>query len=68
MFGYVVANNEKLSAEQLSRYRALYCGLCRKIGERHGNAARIALTYDLVFLIIVLSAVYDGLQLIFKEK
>ncbi len=60
MFGYVVANNEKLSAGQLSRYLALYCGLCRKIGERHGNSARIALTYDLVFLIIVLSSVYDG--------
>ncbi len=60
MFGYVVANNEKLSEEQLSRYRALYCGLCRKIGERHGSAARIALTYDLVFLLIVLSSVYEG--------
>lgn len=60
MFGYVVANNEKLSNEQLSRYHALYCGLCRKIGERHGKAATIALTYDLVFLLIVLSSVYNG--------
>lgn len=60
MFGYVIANNEKLSPEQLTRYRSLYCGLCRKIGERHGNAARIALTYDLVFLILVLSSVFDG--------
>ena len=60
MFGFVVANAEKLTEEQLSRYRALYCGLCRKIGERHGTSARIALTYDLVFLAIVLSSVYNG--------
>lgn len=67
MFGFVVANTEKLSPEQLLRYRALYCGLCRKIGERHGECARIALTYDLVFLAIVLSSVYDG-EILKQEK
>ncbi len=60
MFGYVVANTEKLDNEQLSRYRALYCGLCRRIGERHGASSRLTLSYDLVFLILVLSSVFDG--------
>ena len=60
MFGFVVANTEKLTEEQKNRYRALYCGLCRKLGERHGNSARMMLTYDLVFLILVLSSVFEG--------
>lgn len=60
MFGYVVANVEKLNEEQQARYRSLYCGLCRSIGERHGRTARLTLTYDLVFLILVLSSVLDG--------
>ena len=60
LFGFVVANTEKLTEEQKNRYRALYCGLCRKLGERHGNSARMMLTYDLVFLILVLSSVFEG--------
>lgn len=60
MFGYVVANVEKLNEEQQLRYRALYCGLCRRLGDRHGNTARLVLTYDLVFLILVLSSVFNG--------
>ncbi len=67
MFGFVVANTEKLNEKQQQRYRALYCGLCRKLGERHGAAAKMVLTYDLVFLILVLSAVFDGEELQNRE-
>lgn len=57
MFGFVVANPEKLSEEQKKRYRAVYCGLCEDLGVERGFRYRMALTYDLVFLAIVLSAV-----------
>ena len=60
VFGYVVANTDKLNEQQQWRYRSLYCGLCRCLGERHGPSARLVLTYDLVFLILVLSSVLDG--------
>ncbi|MHC1785629.1 MAG: DUF5685 family protein [Christensenellales bacterium] len=56
MFGYVVANLDKLSQEQRVLYRACYCGLCKALGERHGTACRATLTYDMSFLILLLSS------------
>lgn len=57
MFGFVVANPDKLSLEQKMRYKGIYCGLCEDLGAQRGFRYRMALTYDLVFLAIVLSAV-----------
>jgi len=50
MFGLVQANLTDLSEEQKTRYRAAYCGLCHTIGNRHGQLARLGLSYDLTFL------------------
>ena len=57
MFGFVVANPKKLDEEQRAHYREVYCGLCRALGKEHGFLDRMTLTYDLAFLILVLSAV-----------
>lgn len=57
MFGYIVINPEKLNNEQRARYKSLYCGLCRKLGENRAKVNKMTLTYDLVLLILVLSAV-----------
>ena len=43
MFGYIVANIEDLSVEEKVRYREVYCGLCRTIGEQCGQPSRAAL-------------------------
>ncbi len=59
MFGYVVADLGKLTPEEESRYRACYCGLCMALGKRHGMISRITLTYDMTFLILILSALYE---------
>lgn len=56
MFGYVVANVDALSESAKERYRSVYCGLCRALGKGHGQASRLTLTYDMTFLIILLSA------------
>lgn len=56
MFGYVVANIEQLDEAQRARYQQVYCGLCRALGERHGARCRLTLTYDMTFLILLLSA------------
>jgi hypothetical protein len=45
-------------AEQ-ARYRAHYCGLCHAIGARHGQLARMALTFDLTYLTIFLGSLYE---------
>lgn len=60
MFGYVTANIDALSEDEMKVYRGLYCGLCRSLKERHGNISRIMLTYDMTFLILVLSSLYDS--------
>ena len=59
MFGFVVANQQALSPEELQRYRAVYCGLCRALGSRHGATARLTLTYDMTFLILLLNSLYE---------
>lgn len=60
MFGYVCANTEALSKDEMKIYRGLYCGLCRTLKERYGNLSRMMLTYDMTFLILVLSSIYNS--------
>lgn len=59
MFGYVQANLSSLTIDEQTRYRAAYCGLCRTLGERHGTFSRLGLTYDLTFLALLLSSLYE---------
>jgi len=59
MFGYVVANKEALTKEQLKSYKACYCGLCSTLNKQYGNIGRNTLTYDMTFLILLISSVYD---------
>lgn len=59
MFGYLTAQIELLTEEQLARYRACYCGLCRSLKERHGQRGRLALNYDMCFLVLLLDSLYE---------
>ncbi len=59
MFGYVRPSMNDLSPEAQTRYRAHYCGLCRTLGKRHGAAGQMALNFDLTYLTIFLSALYE---------
>lgn len=59
MFGYVIARKDTLSEEQLARYRGCYCGLCHALKEHYGSLHRLALNYDMTFLILVLSSLYE---------
>ena len=55
MFGYVRAVTAVLPPEEQARYRAVYCGLCKTLGERYGKAAQLTLNYDFVFLALLLA-------------
>ena len=68
MFGYVVANTESLSEEDKARYKAVYCGLCRALKTRHGHFGRLALNYDMTFLILVLNSLYEPETLKGEER
>ena len=59
MFGYLVAAPGDLTEAEYARYRACYCGLCRSIKERHGQLARMSLTYDMTFLVLLLGSLYE---------
>ena len=62
MFGYIQANLSMLTPEEQMRYRSAYCGLCHALGERHGFASRLSLTYDLTFLTLLLSSLYEPVE------
>lgn len=59
MFGYVLADASRLTKEENERYRSFYCGLCRSLKKNCGNISRLTLNYDLTFLSLFLSAVYN---------
>lgn len=59
MFGYVMANVPELDKQQRQRYQAVYCGICRQIRQRCSNGARLALSYDMAFLAMLLMSLYE---------
>jgi len=59
MFGYVITNCKTLTDEQRVRFRAMYCGMCKTLKQRYGNLGRFTLSYDMTFLAMVLSALYE---------
>jgi len=59
VFGYVIANCNSLSDEERVRFRSLYCGMCKTLHEYYGNTGRMTLSYDMTFLVLVLSAFYE---------
>lgn len=54
MFGYVRADTPYLYIKDDNLYRAMYCGVCKGIGQVCGQAARMGLSYDVTFLSVIL--------------
>lgn len=50
MFGYIQPDTPYLFIKDETLYKALYCGLCKSIGEGCGQRARTSLTYDMAFV------------------
>ena len=59
MFGYIVTNKQELKFREFDEYRGFYCGLCKALKGRHGLSGQITLNYDLNFLAILLTALYE---------
>ncbi|HIR64028.1 MAG TPA: hypothetical protein IAB92_02270 [Candidatus Faecousia faecigallinarum] len=59
LFGYVAASLQELDQTQRQRYMGAYCGICRAIGRRASGPSRLALNYDMVFLALLLSSLYE---------
>ena len=61
-------NLAALDESQKKRFRCMYCGLCKVLRDRHGLKGCSTLSYDLTFLAILLSALYEQKQSIGKER
>lgn len=60
MFGYVLVNKPELKIREFEVYRSYYCGLCHALKSRYGNLSRLTLNYDMTFLVMLLSDLYDA--------
>ena len=60
MFGYVTIYRKGLTGAEMERYQAYYCGLCQALGRQYGRTGQLALSYDMAFVCILLTALYDA--------
>ena len=59
MFGYIYVNEQELKLREYTAYRSFYCGLCRNLHKRYGRTAQMMLNYDLTFLALLLTGLYE---------
>lgn len=59
VFGYVMINKPELKVREFEVYQSYYCGLCRELKRKYGLRGQITLTYDLTFLLLLLSSLYE---------
>ena len=68
MFGYIVAHKPELKFREFDRYHAYYCGVCRDLKENFGIPGQMTLSYDLTFLAILLTGLYEPEENIEKVR
>lgn len=59
MFGYIIVNKPELRVKEFDEYMAYYCGLCRTLKSGYGIRGQISLSYDLTFLAMFLTGLYE---------
>ena len=60
MFGYVTICEPELKVKDLRKYKAYYCGLCQELKEAYGAVGQMTLTYDMTFVIVLLTSLYES--------
>ncbi len=59
MYGYIRVYKPELKFREYDIYRACYCGLCDALHDNYSSIARWTLSYDMTFLILLLSGLYE---------
>ena len=59
MFGYIAINKAEMKFKDYDVYHAYYCGLCKCLRDRYGIRGQLTLSYDMTFLIVLLSGLYE---------
>lgn len=60
MLGYVTIEKSELKVREYDVYQGYYCGICKSIGSRLGQVPRMTLSYDAVFLALLLFGLSEG--------
>ena len=59
MFGYIEMNKPEIKFKDFDLYKSFYCGLCRELREKYGISGQLTLSYDMTFVILLLSGLYE---------
>jgi len=59
MLGVMMVRKEEMKFREYDRYRGYYCGLCRSIGKRCGSVCRLALSFEMTFLAMLHTSLYE---------
>ena len=53
MFGYIKPLKPEMKVREFDTYQAVYCGLCRELGDAFGPFAKLTLSYDFTFVALL---------------
>lgn len=59
MFGYITINAPELKIKDYQTYHSFYCGMCRSLKKKYGWFGQLALNYDLTFLAMLHTGLYE---------
>lgn len=59
MFGYIIVNQAEMKFKEFDIYHSYYCGLCQILKKKYGRMGQLALSYDMTFLLMILTGLYD---------
>lgn len=59
MFGYVIMNKPEIKFKEFDLYQSYYCGLCRVLKDKYGPLGQMTLSYDMTFLVLLLTDLYE---------
>ena len=59
MFGYISINKQEMKFKEFDLYQSYYCGFCQELKHSYGKRGQLTLSYDLTFLILMLTSLYE---------
>lgn len=59
MFGYIVVNKAEMKFKEFDVYHSYYCGLCHALKDGYGAAGQMTLSYDMTFVLMLLTSLYE---------
>lgn len=68
VFGNVIIDKMELKFKEYYSYKGYYCGLCKCLKTKFSNKSRMTLNYDMTFLILLLSSLYEPENKVYNER